>query len=78
MAALAVVEHFNGFEEVLTRLSVCAVVFVVDEFFLQGGEERFHRREEQDYRGLSFILPIGRRTDLASQQLPLRLIEHVM
>ena len=78
MVADSVVEHFDVFEEAPAGLGVGAVVLVVDEFFLQGGEERLHRREEEDYRSLSFILPAGRRTDLASQQLPLRLIEQVM
>ena len=44
MVADSVVEHFDVFEEALAGLGVGAVVFVVDEFFLQSGEERFHRR----------------------------------
>ena len=46
MAAGSVVEHFDVLEEALPGLGVGAVVFVVDEFFLQGGEERLRRSEE--------------------------------
>ena len=41
------VEDFDVFEEALAGLGVGLVGLVVNEFFLQGGEERFHRCEEK-------------------------------
>lgn len=77
VSADAVVKRFEVLKQTLTGCVSSRIPFVMDTLFLQSREETLHRREDADYRGLSFILAIARRTGLASRQFPFRLMEHV-
>ncbi len=55
-----VVKDVDVFEQALTSFGAGFVLFVVDEFFLQSGEEGFHRGEEC-YRPAACFLATARR-----------------
>ena len=66
MTTLPIVEHFDPFEDVLFGFFACTVLPVMHEFFLERAEEAFH----------TGVVPQGQAA--RSQQLPLRLMEHVI